>query len=451
LQDAVRNYAPDISLRIIDVDVASTATSADANKKAVEYLKATKFKYFLSTLYQIQDFMEEAGRQGIAGTGEHEWMITGAAAAALGKPGVPVDYEKGSALHLALRGITQFFPVGALPQVPSDGFLQLIQAFRKLQSSAKDKEYIRSKLPQYPDAPDFFNLDDPDFFRVDYLGGGFTELWTFDAVIAAGLAACNITRNSGTYFNGPEHYGAIKRTSFVGSTGQVRFDQRTGSRDPTTTLFGIRNWQEIGETAGNVSIVDIYTYVFQDNQFVPLAPHKFSDGTTEIPKDLAEVDTDMNYIGKTLRIIGLAMSGIVVALSVFFSGWTHLNRKEHVIKASQPIFLHIICLGALVMGVSIIPLSLDDEVVDTDVKSVACMAVPWLFGTGFGVGFSSLFSKTWRINKLFHSPGMRRVKVTERDVMAPVVAVTGGKQSRGNPAVSIAASVNPHPNPICLL
>jgi hypothetical protein len=144
------------------------------------------------------------------------------------------------------------------------------------------------------------------------------------------------------------------------------------------------------------------------------------------------------------------MSGIVVALSVFFSSWTHLNQRERVIKASQPVFLHIICLGALLMGASIIPLSLDDEVVDADGKSTACMAMPWLVGTGFGVGFSSLFSKTWRINKLFHSPGMRRVKVTERDVMAPVVVVTAGKQVRGKKIVSIFSAVIPHPNLICL-
>ena len=48
------------------------------------------------------------------------------------------------------------------------------------------------------------------------------------------------------------------------------------------------------------------------------------------------------------------------------------------------------------------------------------MSVPWLFCVGFVISFSSLFAKTWRINKIFHNPTMKRIKVTALDVMMPL-------------------------------
>ena len=138
--------------------------------------------------------------------------------------------------------------------------------------------------------------------------------------------------------------------------------------------------------------------------------HIFNDGTTNLPPELGDESVDMNYIGSTLRILGLILSGIIIFLSLLFMGWTFVHQDKRVVNASQPIFLVIVCLGTLLMGASIIPMSLDDEVVSPEGKSTACMAVPWLFALGFGVTFSALFAKTMRVNKLFNGTIRKRCR-----------------------------------------
>ena len=49
-----------------------------------------------------------------------------------------------------------------------------------------------------------------------------------------------------------------------------------------------------------------------------------------------------------------------------------------------------------------------------------CMSQPWLAFVGFSVIFSALFSKTWRVNKLFHTQKHHsRVLVSRSDVLGP--------------------------------
>ncbi|KAI2497094.1 hypothetical protein MHU86_17411 [Fragilaria crotonensis] len=101
-----------------------------------------------------------------------------------------------------------------------------------------------------------------------------------------------------------------------------------------------------------------------------------------------------------------------------------VHRKRRVVKASQPLFLVLIGFGVVIMVSSIIPLSVDDSGYTKDVCNLACMAFPWLLCIGFATTFSALFSKTWRVNKLFHANRrFVRQEVPEKDVIVPVVCI----------------------------
>lgn len=142
-----------------------------------------------------------------------------------------------------------------------------------------------------------------------------------------------------------------------------------------------------------------------------------------IPRDLPPLVQDMNYIGQW-RILGYTLAGIVITMSLFFAMWTLINFHTRVVKASQPIFLLMICVGTLIMASTIFPLGIDDEHTSDRGCDIACMASPWLYSIGFVISFSALFSKTWRVNKVFHNPShFRRVRVTEADVLKPFVAL----------------------------
>ena len=71
------------------------------------------------------------------------------------------------------------------------------------------------------------------------------------------------------------------------------------------------------------------------------------------------------------------------------------------------------------MSSSILTFGVDDDNASIEAAQKACMAAPWLVSMGFIISFSALFSKIWRINKIFLNPRFQRITVTEQDVLVP--------------------------------
>ena len=144
-----------------------------------------------------------------------------------------------------------------------------------------------------------------------------------------------------------------------------------------------------------------------------------------IPLELPDLDFEENLLDG-IRWIGYTFFAIVAVLVFASVWWTSANRKMIVIRASQPFFLFMTSGGVILMAASLIPLSMDDMGDPIgEAKAVAmCMSIPWLAFSGFTVMFSALFSKTWRVNKIFHAKSMfSRVTVKEKDVLAPFFAL----------------------------
>ena len=125
-----------------------------------------------------------------------------------------------------------------------------------------------------------------------------------------------------------------------------------------------------------------------------------------------------------IRPYGFTLSVIIVMSALGCSVWVFLHALHPVVKAAQPIFLHVMCAGILVMGLSIIPLGIDDSSASDDGCSMACMAFPWLLSIGFSIAYAALFSKVWRINQIVAgAKKYKRVDVSTRDVMVPFVVI----------------------------
>ena len=86
---------------------------------------------------------------------------------------------------------------------------------------------------------------------------------------------------------------------------------------------------------------------------------------------------DYNYL-TTIRPVGLLLMAIAMVGSMLCAIWTQLNKKVDVVKAAQPFFLLLICIGCFVMASSIIPLSIDDSIASQRGCSMACMGFPWV-------------------------------------------------------------------------
>ena len=136
---------------------------------------------------------------------------------------------------------------------------------------------------------------------------------------------------------------------------------------------------------------------------------------------------DYNYIGK-FRIFGDVLLGITLFMSLSLAVWVHMNRKSHAIRSSQPMFLIMVCVGTAIMGLTILPMGIDDEddansISDDGISkhsgcNVACMSIPWLLACGWTIIYSALASKLWRINQVMNSAyKFRRLKVSEKGVL----------------------------------
>lgn len=412
LQKAARDLAPEMRISAIDVPFRK---NPDDFEKGVRFLKSTKYRYFFAIVEGSTDYeplMIEAYRQGIAGTGKHNWMFSDSVS-----PGSITEREhvRGSPLHLASKGASTLAPIGGTRGMPV--FDKFVRSWKKL-NNANDIDYIKFKHPQYPGEPDYVpQVIDDDFFASP----GWTAPFLYDSTIALGLAACNVSQPS-TFFNGSSHYGAFLQTEFEGATGPIILDKTTGTRDPKSALFQLTNYIEVEAGDGKIKFAESQSDVFRDGKWTSLRPYIFNDGSTTAPYDLPLLVVDRNYVGTGMRVAGLVMAGLIILASAIFAFWTRYYRNSRVVKASQPFFLNIICFGTLLMGSAIIPLSFDEEIVSKQSCSAACMAVPWLLSVGFAFSFAALFSKTWRVNRIFHNPAMTRVKITIFNVLAPLIA-----------------------------
>jgi ABC-type sugar transport system substrate-binding protein len=146
-----------------------------------------------------------------------------------------------------------------------------------------------------------------------------------------------------------------------------------------------------------------------------------------VPIELPPPNVNCNHLGN-LRFLGISLFAVIAVLAISFAAWTCRMSGVRVVVASQPQFLLLICLGALVCGSALIPLSLDDSDPSFDGTRAdrACQSVPWLASVGFTLMFSALFSKTWRINQIFRNPFPNaRLKILPRDLYLPLFGLLG--------------------------
>lgn len=384
---------------------------------AITALKETGFRYVM-VFVRPEDYMpliEEAVKEGVAGTGVHNWMFNGISVPSL----LAKSYPKESAFAQAMRGSLNYIPKSSMAGFGRyDAFVKEIDG---IWNNEEDRQFLTTKLPSEFTA-------DPFASRL-YAHTDTAAAMMYDSAILVGLAACNANHYN---FTGSQHYQSMLNTTFDGASGKVVLNKETGSRDVSTTSFSLTNFvpTESASSDGLVNFTGSEFAAYFDGKWTRADDRTkqtgytivFNDGTTNIPPDLPPVDLTTNFISEPAKILGFALSAIVIVAAVTFSLWTKVQhrKKKYVVMAAQPMFLQLICGGSFLMGVSIIPMGLDRGILE---ENATCMATPWLLSLGWCIVFSSLFSKTLRVNKVFHNPNFRRVVVHASDVVRPMATM----------------------------
>ena len=257
-------------------------------------------------------------------------------------------------------------------------------------------------------------------------------MFAYDAVITAGLGACNVSSAAQNgELTGELLFSAMKNVSFAGATGpSLQFDGTTGTRLPETQYFSLQNYipaNENGEyDANGANVVGRVSQFYDGNEWTELEPYIFSDGTSTPPPDLPSLEVDHNYYHTAALVFGFLFAAVGILLALSFAGWTYKCRTSFVVKVSQPVFLLLICSGCLVLASSIIPLGMDPSIVSIEGASRACIAFPWLLSIGLSVTFCALHCKTRRVLQVMKAAqSLRRVTITASQVIPMLILFVG--------------------------
>jgi ABC-type sugar transport system substrate-binding protein len=116
-----------------------------------------------------------------------------------------------------------------------------------------------------------------------------------------------------------------------------------------------------------------------------------------VPSQFPENDVNHNLIGN-LRYVGYSCFAVIMFTATVLLHWTINLRKVRVVQVAQPNFLAMVIFGVVIMGSTLVPISMDDGGDPdnlTDLQAISmCMSVPWLGSIGFTTSFSALYAKT---------------------------------------------------------
>ena len=271
----------------------------------------------------------------------------------------------------------------------------------------------------YPLTPGYLNGSRSEFI---------TDIWayTFDIVIAAGLAVCHATPTQpipsalDSTFN-QAVFEELLKVNFQGLSGPVSF-KPNGDRDQASARYVLTNFKRGGfqsVTASSVGEWDHSTGTWS----IEMASVQWRQGVgaASLPAETLLPVQDPNFLPIGLKIWGYIEVAFMNLLCIFSIAWLYKNRNNKIIINAQGSLLMVMCLGCLIASWSVLALTADDQITDMLDENVSCMVAPVLFSIGFQLALLALLGKVYRIFLLFKSSKkLRRHRVSTHHVLGGV-------------------------------
>ncbi|XP_038051856.1 gamma-aminobutyric acid type B receptor subunit 1-like [Patiria miniata] len=236
---------------------------------------------------------------------------------------------------------------------------------------------------------------------------GFVEIsFTYDSVWTAALALHEAERR----LRQLEPSRTLKEFSYDSLTAQIIFDIISnltfqGISGPVTFapsgdrvgLILLRQLQD-GKRI-NIGMMDPTVGSGEDISWKGYQPIYWSGGAT--PIDFMIEREDRQTIQLSLFLAGAILATVGIALACCFLAFNIHFRKLRVIKMSSPNINNVMLIGGMLAYISIIFLGVDTNIASTDTFVWMCKAKTCCLSIGFSLAFGSMFSKTWRVHKIF--------------------------------------------------
>jgi hypothetical protein len=349
-----------------------------------------------------------------------------------------------------------------------------LQSWRALNSSFVDR--VNEMVPLTPEQQEYIQ-GAPDFFQNHYPRRGAS--FVYDSVMAIGIGACNVQNQNESFVsnatttsfpdettpatrespppqhslrdleqqseemsgmedgsppeNGPPppvarrtnpHTKGIAQSSFTGVSGRVAFGERGElfrDRVAADVSYGAYNIRPVDESDDTRRYEAILVSRSTPNgwEAIPGKEFIYRDGTSVLSGP-PRVIVNENFIAEWARSLGLALMTVAWAVSLTLSFAVWKWKDKQLVRAGQPVFLQVLCLGSFMTSTSILTLSFDESYGWSPSQlSVACTLTPWLFFFGINSMYAGLFCKLWRVDLVTQ---FRRRQVKAIQAVWPLVS-----------------------------
>ncbi|XP_038053472.1 gamma-aminobutyric acid type B receptor subunit 2-like [Patiria miniata] len=204
---------------------------------------------------------------------------------------------------------------------------------------------------------------------------------------------------------------AMNETNFRGVTGIVQF--REGERLGSTVHKQLQN-DELVKVAEYYAITDSLNLSSG-------AGFEWPGGGDKPPQDTQV--TEYEQLNVSLALFGgmsaVAIAGIIMAFGFLFFNMRYRNQRY--IKMSSPFLNNLIIMGGILTYVSVVLLGIDHNIrLHADTYKAICTSRAWFLCLGFTLAFGAMFSKTWRVHRIFTNIKMKKKVIKDGQLIAIV-------------------------------
>jgi len=324
LRRAAELHAPDMIIYQIPLDEGE-----ETFEDVIASVKRTGYRFIFCLVFSTEThdaLLTEGYKQGVAGTGEHNWIFADSFL------GILTDrtFKKGSTLHKVYAGTGMIEVSGGIPGINS---FDVYQSQMKQLLNPTDLQYLESMWPRY-DHPNW-GTDTPfinsDAFLADV--AATSSSFAYEATIGLGLAACNAYGYNES-FSGRDHYNHFKNLTFSGVSGQVSFDDITGTRVAGSALYKVTNYVESEVDQDLIEFKPVVANIYENGSWAELVPFIFNDGTSRIPVDVAPpmVKSRVVNLGVVISVPVVVTMFLATLLWMFY---VHQKRRHDTIWEVQ--------------------------------------------------------------------------------------------------------------------
>eukprot|EP00455_Lapot_gusevi_P041174 TRINITY_DN4746_c0_g1_i3.p1 TRINITY_DN4746_c0_g1~~TRINITY_DN4746_c0_g1_i3.p1 ORF type:complete len:702 (-),score=115.84 TRINITY_DN4746_c0_g1_i3:115-2109(-) len=280
--------------------------------------------------------------------------------------------------------------------------------------AASDRWMLRGlvgAMAYNPRGPDFDNFASSNRFIINgsdpfLTAPGIAFAYDSIAAIVQAVKSLLVDKNRGN-FTSAELFNEITYLNFTGlGLDQFTIDRSINAKE---SQFDIANYDAseglVYKTVGS----------YYATTGLTLSTVTFSNGLTQPPFDRPQrklitlAPEDQNGI--------FAIFAVLCVVNLVFHIVVLCFREHKVIRASSPLFCHLMLLGSTCAYVAIMLKSAD---LQTNTKAL-CQLVPLFLGLAFSLIIGSLLMKTWRIAKIFNNPDLRIVAIENRNLVGVIL------------------------------